>query len=222
MYDESVWIGKTLLELKDSTSISPLLNVGSSTAHFREVQQKCIHDNIFGPLKAKGVIVHHLDMKKAEGVDIVGDLSEPIFLEQLRKTKYKSVLCSNLLEHVKNPELICKAIYDIVEQDGYIVISVPNLFPYHNDPIDTKFRPGIKTLQSMFPETELVKGDILTIDNTHLRVLLKQKKLLLFAFVRVLMPFYKFGSWVKIIADIPNLNKKYKVTCVTLKKTGKH
>ena len=73
-------------------------------------------------------------------MDIVGDLTDADFLVAVRKARYKSVLCSNLLEHIIGPEKICNAIVDVVEPGGYIVVTVPNLYPYHGDPIDTKFR----------------------------------------------------------------------------------
>ena len=102
MYDESVWIGTALLNLNKNNTLSPLLNVGSSTKQFREVEQKCIHENIFAPLEKGGVVVHHLDMKKEDGVDIVGDLTVAIFANDL--TNIQSLLATLL--HPFRPRIV--------------------------------------------------------------------------------------------------------------------
>jgi len=76
----------------------------------------------------------------------------------------------------------------------------------------------VETLRRMFPNTELVKGEILTIEDSHFKALTKGN-LLLITLARLVTPFYKFQNWKKIVADIPNLFKSYKVTCVFMRKS---
>src|SRR5690349_19194318 len=70
---DAEWLGRTLAELKPE-ELSPLLNLGASTKHFRQVEQPYIDKLVFRPLEARGVRVIHSDLKAAEGVDLVGDV----------------------------------------------------------------------------------------------------------------------------------------------------
>jgi hypothetical protein len=70
-------------------------------------------------------------------------------------------MCNNLLEHIKNRSAFCTAILDILPSGGYIFASVPRQYPYHADPIDTMFRPGVEELAAQFPGTALIEGEVL-------------------------------------------------------------
>lgn len=216
---ESLWIGRKILEISDNISDCRLLNVGSSTKQFREIDQPQIQENVFEPLLGH-CRVDHLDIKASEGVDIIGDLTDSVFLEKLKTNRYDVVLCSNLLEHVINPVEICNGMEDCVKKRGYILVTVPCLYPYHNDPIDTMFRPDIEELQSYFKNSSLVEGEIITMSDNHFKVLLHNKKLLILTLIRWLTPFYKFDAWKKIISDIPNTFKPFKVTCILMQKNS--
>jgi len=214
---ESLWIGDNLVELARQTPGFTLLNVGSSTGHFRKVEQAHIDKNIFQRLQGIAT-VDHLDLKKADGVDIVGDLTDKSFLQSLKARKYDGVLCSNLLEHVVNPGEICACMEDCVESGAFSIITVPHRYPYHNDPIDTMFRPDVAGIVAMFPRSSLVKGEILDIDQSHFSHMMGNKKQLFTALVRWVTPFYKFSAWKKLVSYIPQTFKKYQVTCVVLRK----
>jgi len=199
--------------------LSPLINVGSSTEHFRTVHQPFIDSLIMTPFKQKGGTLLHLDMKADVGVDLVGDLMDESFRNQLKSLKLKGVLCSNLLEHVVDPKTVCDLLVDIVQLDGFVLITVPYRYPYHNDPIDTMLRPSVNDLNNLFPNCEVVKGEILTIKGTSFfKMLIKNPKLLFVTTMRVFLPFYKFQSWKHIVSYIPNSFKPFQVTCVIYKK----
>ncbi|MES2555993.1 MAG: methyltransferase type 11 [Bacteroidota bacterium] len=214
---EAKWIAH---ELSTRVSeLSPLLNVGSSTLHFRTVEQPFIDNDIFQPFVQQGGSVLHVDMKQDEGVDLAGDLMNDQFREQVKSHEIKGVLCSNLLEHVENPQLVCDLLVDVVQPAGYIIITVPHRYPYHNDPIDTMFRPDVKVIEALFPACELVNGEILTIEgSSFVKMLFRNPSLLVVTTLRALLPFYKFRSWKHIVSYIPQSFKPFQVTCVTLRK----
>ena len=83
MAPESLWIAQRIIDLTESAISFEMLNVGSSTKHFREVSHPHIHENIFKPIRERCRVVH-LDVKAQDGVDLVGDLTDPNFLEQLK------------------------------------------------------------------------------------------------------------------------------------------
>jgi hypothetical protein len=214
---EAIWIAGELNRI--GTESSPVLNVGSSTLYFRTQLQPFIHERIIVPFEKAGGAFLHLDMKKEEGVDLAGDLMDAAFREEVKALSIKGILCSNLLEHVEDPAAVCALLMAVVQPGGYIILTVPYRYPYHNDPIDTMFRPEVNDLEQLLPGCGLVNGEIVTIEGTSFfRMLLKHPKLLAVTFARTLLPFYKFSSWKHIVAYLPDSFKPFQVTCATFRK----
>lgn len=61
---------------------------------------------------------------------------------------YDSILCNAVLEHVPDPEGAMAEFYRLLKDDGYLVIAVPFLQPYHPTPFDYRryTRTGIEQL----------------------------------------------------------------------------
>ena len=154
---EARWVGAALAKLPDE-QLFPLLNVGSQDAAFREKRQPWIDARVFAPLRARGGKIVHLDLAPGEGVDITGDLLDPNVRAQLRG--FRSVLCANVLEHVPDRERFAAALADVTAPGGYLIVTVPKRFPYHPDPIDTMFRPGIEELAKLFPAMEVIDAKV--------------------------------------------------------------
>ncbi|OWK35540.1 class I SAM-dependent methyltransferase [Fimbriiglobus ruber] len=157
---EAKWLAQRITELGDD-ALFPMLNVGSHTEAFRTREQPWIDRHIFGPARRRGAKVVHLDLQALLGVDLVGDLTDPAFLAGVSAMRFRSVFCSNLLEHVPNREEIGRATVAAVEPGGYLLASCPNRFPYHPDPIDTMYRPGVEELARLFPGTKLIRGEVI-------------------------------------------------------------
>ena len=214
LIEDTKWFGQKISMLEPS-KVFPLLNVGSSTAKFREVDQPWIDQNIFQPFKNKGRVVKHLDIKAAPGVDIVGDITDSLLLEKLSKMGFKSIFCTSLLEHVNEREKICEGLVRIIPHGGYLFVECPFRYPFHPDPIDNMFRPNIQELTELFPHTHIVDAEIITcgtqIDYIGYKNALK-------SLIRVFMPFYKSTEWTSNLNYIPWFFKHFKVTCLVLKK----
>jgi len=140
-------------------AVSPLLNLGSSTRDFRELTKPHIHEELFGPLEAAGIQVFHSDLKQAEGVDRAGDILDPAVRADLRARGFKCLLCSNLLEHVRDRAAVAAACEEIVGPGGLILATVPSSYPYHADPIDTGFRPSPAALAESFPGSQALLAE---------------------------------------------------------------
>ncbi|TKD51393.1 methyltransferase domain-containing protein [Sphingomonas baiyangensis] len=157
---EADWIRDSLLALGPDKA-SPLLNLGSSTRHFREVSKPHIEARLLAPLRAAGFRIVHADMKQDDGVDLVGDVLDPAYIAQLQAMGFRSIICSNLLEHVRDPQAVARACEAIVGEAGHIVVTVPHSYPYHPDPIDTLYRPDPVALARDFPNSQIVASTIL-------------------------------------------------------------
>ena len=119
---------------------SVCLNLGSSTKAFREQAQPHIAQRFIRPLERDGIRFVHCDMKQAEGVDEIGDILDPGFRSRLRSYGASLLVCSNLLEHLTEPQRFASACGDLVNEGSYALFSVPRSYPYHPDPIDTLLR----------------------------------------------------------------------------------
>lgn len=156
---EARWFAAAMKAIGDD-DLFPLLNVGSQSRRFREQQQPWLDHYIFAPLRKRGGRVVHSDLQHEEGVDLVGDLTDPAFLNHLRSLRFRSVVCTNLLEHVEKPERIAATLAEVVEPGGRLFVSVPYRFPYHPDPIDTMYRPSVEELARLFPGTVIRRSEI--------------------------------------------------------------
>ena len=223
LLEESLWIKEAIQNLSLS-ELSPMLNIGSSTIDFREKKQAYIHQNIFVPIEIKGGIVYHLDIKDADGVDIVGDLTDPNFQQRLKEEyQFSSFLCANLLEHIEEKERqkLCKAIEDMMPKGSYLILTVPHTFPYHKDPIDSMFRPNIETLKNHFPTLTLIKGDIVKTSENMFDYFDKGTETLVEYLGYITLPFlFKLSKydWIQIVKYLPKWFKKFDCTCLILKK----
>ncbi len=217
LVEESIWI-KNIIKGHFGTNNFPILNIGSSTLNFRKNVQPHIYENIFLPLEEQTMKVIHLDMKMDEGVDIIGDLSDVGFRNSLKSKGIKSVLCSNLLEHLSEPQSICTSILDLLEKGDLIIVTVPYKFPYHKDPIDTYLRPTPEELHLYFKNTEIIESAIVESNGSYYKDLIANKKYLMIMLCRLIMPFYKPQEWGLIVRDFIKAKRKYSATCLLLKK----
>jgi len=156
---EAIRIREILLS---QASVSPLLNLGSSTREFRETAKAHIGRDVFAPLAQAGIHVFHSDLKQAQGVDLAGDILDPAVMRDLVARRFKCVLCANLLEHVRDPAAVAAACEEIVGAGGLILATVPSSFPYHADPIDTGYRPTPAALAALFGHSETLLAEEVT------------------------------------------------------------
>ena len=134
--------------------VSPLLNLGSSDAHYREQAKPHIERELFAPLRAAGVAIVHADLRPAPGVDVAGDILDPEVRARLVAARFGCVLIANMLEHVRDPAAVAAACEEIAGPDGLILASAPSSFPYHADPLDTGYRPSPDALAAAFTRSE--------------------------------------------------------------------
>jgi hypothetical protein len=216
LIEEARWLGAQL-DVLDRHDVFPMYNIGSSTEHFRCVEQPYIDEYLFKPIRARRFKVVHVDTKAAKGVDLVGDLTDPDFLRDLRQLEIKSIMCCNLLEHVTDRRLVCGALLSMVPPGGYLFVTVPYRFPYHEDPIDTLFRPRIDELAALFPGTTLQVAEIVHARRASLEMS-DSRWPLLRMIVRACAPFYRPRRWYGVVRGLYDMAIGYRVTCVVLRK----
>lgn len=150
LLEEAKWL-KTIFDDIAPPAGSTLLNIGSSTEYFRCVDQPYIDYFVLKPLRERGVSIAHLDMRPDEGVDIVCDLTDPTNQAAIERIPPADiVLCSNLLEHVTDRQLVAQRLEQLTTYNGILIVTVPHVYRYHPDPIDTLYRPNNRELERLF------------------------------------------------------------------------
>lgn len=197
LIEEARWIGSQL-QAMGADNAYPLCNIGSSTENFRTREQPWIDANVFAPARAGGHTVIHVDRKREPGVDRVGDLLDPAFCETLRGLGPRTILCSNLLEHVVDRPAVTRALTSMLQPGGRLIVTVPHQYPVHHDPIDNGFRPTVDELAAEFSDLRVVAGEIVTCATgwRYMRI-------------RRSLPSMKHWSWLL-------RGRRYQASCVVL------
>jgi SAM-dependent methyltransferase len=159
--DEARWLEQVLQSLKLLAG-SKVLDIGSSTLDFRTRVQPHIDRHVFAPLRAGGVVISHLDARAEPGVDIVADITT---LEGV-PSDFDAVICTSLLEHVVDRADTAKNICRVVKPGGVLILTVPQRYPLHYDPIDTGYRPKPEQLSELVRWSGVIERRSLTIRET--------------------------------------------------------
>lgn len=214
--EEAKWLGRQIQSLA-SHDLFPMLNIGSSTGRFVSKEQPWIDEHVFGPMRRAGHQVLNCDIKAAPGVDLVGDLTDPAFLAQLSTLNIRSVMCSNLLEHVTNREQLGEMLSRVVPSGGYLFVTGPHSYPYHADPMDTLYRPTPRELAALFPGTQVVASDVVDC-GTYFAYATRSPKKIVTTVARLFLPIYKPRDWVSAVMRLGWLNREFRAVCLVLKK----
>jgi hypothetical protein len=215
---EARWL-RAALDRFTPERLSPLLNLGSSTADFREQVQPWTEEILFRPLSARGIDIVHVDRRDGAGIDIRADLADPLDLPRLRAPRPQALLCCNLLEHVTEPERIARHCLDILPASGLVFVTVPYSYPYHRDPIDTMFRPDIGELAALFPDARLLDGAIIGAGMSYRDEVWRRPWILLRHAARFPAPFVSWEKWKRSMAKLYWLVAEYRIACAVFEKT---
>ncbi len=198
--------------------LSPLLNLGSSTAAFRERTQPWTEQLLFRPLRARGIEISHVDMRDGAGVDVRADLADAADLPRLRARRPQALLCCNILEHVADPYLLARHCLDLLESGGLVFVTVPFSYPHHRDPIDTMYRPSPSELATLFAGARLLEAAIIGAGASYRDDVRRRPWILLRHVARFPAPFISLEKWKRSMAKLYWLGAEYRITCGVFEK----
>jgi len=216
---DAEWLSRALAEFSNE-ELSPLLNLGSSTRHFRTVEQPHIQRLVFGPLEMRGVRVIHSDLKVAEGVDIGGNIFDEAVFAKLKAMAPRAVVCTHMFEHVRVRQELTRCILDLLSEGGHIFITVPSSYHEHHDPIDTMFRPTPDELADLFKGQEILEKKELTGETYRAHVRRRPITIFFRHFTRFFVPFLGWRAWKRSMGKLYWLFNSYKVSAVVGKKVS--
>lgn len=119
-FDESTHYGR-LLQLVGRNK--RVLELGSSTGYLTDAMQSQFDCNVLGiEIDREAAAI-----SQARGNEVLQlDLDVVDLFEVLHGRKFDVVLCADVLEHLRNPERVLRACYELLEEDGSLVASIPN------------------------------------------------------------------------------------------------
>lgn len=146
---------------------SRALDIGSSTLHYRTVEQPHIEHEVLAPLRARGVEITHLDAKDAPGVDVVCDLDAPDEGLAGRLGEHELVLVASVLHYLRDPERAAALAAGAVAPGGHLVAHHPESARRSFDPVDRRLRMSPGDLAGMFERLglERVAAESVRIDD---------------------------------------------------------
>lgn len=219
MVADAKWLGRVLPQFQDE-EISPILNIGSSTSHFRKIEQPHIDEYVFNPLSSRNVKVFHCDLKSGDGVDLSADIFDDEAIKKLKEVKAKALICTHMFEHVRDREDLARRLMSLIPENGIFFISVPYSYHHHADPFDTMYRPTPDELAKLFPGHNILQKEILK-DVTYWDRIRRRPLILFFRhFFRFFIPFISWSKWKRSMKKLYWLFHHYKVSTIIGRKTG--
>ena len=146
---------------------SRALDVGSSTGHYRTVEQPHIEAQVMAPLRARGVEIVHLDAKQAPGVDVVCDLDTADERLAARLGEHALVLVCGMLQLVRDPGRTADLAVRVLAPGGHLVAHHPESARRVFDPVDHMRRMTPDELAEVFERRglERVRAESVRIDD---------------------------------------------------------
>ncbi|RLJ09911.1 MAG: hypothetical protein DRP15_01925 [Candidatus Aenigmatarchaeota archaeon] len=102
--------------LKENSTKKLTLNIGAGTRKLYE----------FFPHQIR------IDISKKSDIDILCDAHNLCFKDNV----FDSVLCSEVLEHLREPQAALDEIYRVMRKNGKLLLTTVFMYPYHNSPWD--------------------------------------------------------------------------------------
>jgi hypothetical protein len=214
---DAEWLGRTLAAFSNE-ELSPILNLGSSTRHFRTVKQPHIQRLVFGPLEARGVRVIHSDLKVDDGVDVSGNIFEDAVFAKLKAMRPRAIICTHMLEHVRVRQELTQRIVNLLPEGGHFFVTVPSSYHEHHDPIDTMFRPTPQELADLFEGQEIVEKEELIGENYWAHIRRRPLTIFFRHLTRFFVPFLGWRAWKRSMRKLYWLFHPYKVSAIVGKK----
>ena len=145
------------------------IDIGSSTLHYRTIEQPHVDREVLSPLRRRGIAITHLDGKAAEGVDVVQDLdaATPELAERLGT--FDLVLCLGLLGYVKQPANTLDVVAALAGEGAWLVSTTPQSYRRTRDPFDNMWRPDPAELAAEYERRgfQTVRAESVRIDDAR-------------------------------------------------------
>lgn len=216
MHVETAAWTRAVLERIELPAGSRALDIGSSTLHYRTVEQPHIEREVLAPLRARGVAITHLDAKDAPGVDVVCDLDQEGDDLAGRLGEHELVLVANVLHYLRDPRRGAELAVRALAPGGHVVAQHPDSARRSFDPVDRGHRMSPDALARMFEllGVERVAAESVRIDDPRYYRGLRSRASWILAGGRVWLPLPGVSERVRL--RVPAL--RWRQSCVIMRR----
>jgi hypothetical protein len=144
-----------------------VLDIGSSTLHFRTVEQPHIEREVMAPLRARGFELVHVDAKRAPGVDVVCDLDQADGRLAEELGEHDLVIVAGVLQYLRDLGRTADFVVRTLAPGGHLVVHHPESARRSYDPVDRMHRISPDMLARLFEARglERVRAESVRIDD---------------------------------------------------------
>ena len=175
-----------------------------------------VDENVFHTLTKGKCRLTHTDLFNFEGIDRTIDLSQTDCLDFTNTMLgTRLFLCANVFEHLtsKTRATAIKAIASALKPKDFLLVTVPQSYPYHPDPIDTMFRPSPEELSALFDlhwlKTQTIEAGSFSEDLRGMPLLKRARKL-----IKPLWVFQSPRNYISNIHRLTFLTRPYRISLV--------
>lgn len=111
---------KALKPLIGKYTSGKLLDAGAGRMAYKHILEKRCQEYV------------GMDIGNQAGLDITGDIQQM----KLADNSFDTIFCSQVLEHVPEPQKAISECYRVLEKGGHLILSAPHLGYLHNEPHD--------------------------------------------------------------------------------------
>jgi SAM-dependent methyltransferase len=185
--NEAQEIGNWLGSLP-SADLTPLLNLGSGTTHFRTRTQPWVDEFILAPLRLRGVEIVNVEIREGPGIDLSADILSDEGYAKIAALRPRFILLANVLEHVYEPAMMVERCLQTLSPGGRLLITVPRSYPRHTK-IDTMLRPTPEELAAWAPEGRVERSLVLETEYHWQEIFRNPRKAMLAKFKWLFAPY---------------------------------
>lgn len=186
------WVARSIEKYSFKTSLNSAIEYGPGCGIYLPVLA-----NYFKIIVAADVENAYLNgiqplTEKISGLSLVVD---DILDSKLSKQSFDLVLCSEVLEHVNNPELAIDTLYQILKPGGIAIVTTPQRYSLLELCCKVAFLPGfIQLVRKIYKEPILETGHISLRSSTQFRNALINNKF-------VIVEATRFGLYIPLLAE---------------------
>lgn len=213
---ESKVVGELLRSIDAKEFPEHCINIGAGDVLNMKKRKPWVEENVFHTLSERRCGLIHTDLFNFEGIDETLDLNQTDcldFTETMLGTRL--FLCANVLEHLtaKTRVTAVKAIATVLRPGDFLLVTVPQSYPYHPDPIDTMFRPSPEDLSALFDlhwlKTQTIEAGSFSDDLKGMSPFKRARK-----FIKPFWVFQSPRNYISNIHRLTFLTRPYRISLV--------
>lgn len=150
------------LELYLPNFLKTAIDVGSEGEEYRTQRQPWMQ-GFYNYLSQRKIKISTMDLDPKTKADYIHDITQ----NTKKVGKFDIVFATHLLEHVPWNKFnnVITNLEQMVKKEGFLWVSVPNKYPYHERPIDNNWRPTSEELVIPF-NGEILYSSTIEVEHT--------------------------------------------------------